>query len=492
MLKPQTVYLLEETHQRSQQLQTLLEFVGERVERIEPAALAEKSDSQAPLCVIAGDCARELIEIAKEHPAIPFISAHEKHSNALSLANVVGEINDNVQYPMLTQLLHYCQQYHRQQPRQGQPKSPRLLRTLVGKSRSINIVRKLITQVADTDASVLILGESGTGKEVVARNIHDISKRRDGPFVPVNCGAIPAELLESELFGHEKGAFTGAISTRKGRFELAQGGTLFLDEIGDMPLNMQVKLLRVLQERCYERVGGNKPIQADVRIVAATHRELEQMIIDGDFREDLYYRLNVFPIEMPALRERQEDVPLILQELVSRFSQQNGAQVRFTDNAMASLSLHRWPGNVRELANLVERMAIIYPDSIVDVSDLPPRYQHIDAPEVQPEYPEELLERQALSEIFATDDDGSEPPQPEPAAISAAVASALADSQSIQDLPPEGVNLKDMLSNLEKDLIRQALEIEDWVVARAAEKLGMRRTTLVEKMRKYQLARDEL
>ena len=193
-----------------------------------------------------------------------------------------------------------------------------LFRSLVGQSHGIKEVRHLIEQVSSTEANVLILGESGTGKEVVARNIHYHSARRNGPFVPINCGAIPPDLLESELFGHEKGAFTGAITSRKGRFELAEGGTLFLDEIGDMPMPMQVKLLRVLQERCFERVGGNTTIRVDVRVIAATHRDLETMINDKSFREDLYYRLNVFPIEMPALRDRKDDIPLLLQELMTR------------------------------------------------------------------------------------------------------------------------------------------------------------------------------
>jgi Response regulator containing CheY-like receiver, AAA-type ATPase, and DNA-binding domains len=202
----------------------------------------------------------------------------------------------------------------------------------------------------------LILGESGTGKEVVARNVHFLSERKDGPFIPVNCGAIPGELLESELFGHEKGAFTGAISARKGRFELAEGGTLFLDEIGDMPLQMQVKLLRVLQERTFERVGGNKPLQCNVRIIAATHRNLETMISEDKFREDLYYRLNVFPIDSPALRQRKDDIPLLLQELNSRIQGDGVEGVRFTEQAIASLMEHEWAGNVRELSNLVERL----------------------------------------------------------------------------------------------------------------------------------------
>ena len=234
---------------------------------------------------------------------------------------------------------------------------------------------------------------------MVARNVHLLSKRSSGPFVPVNCGAIPGDLLESELFGHEKGAFTGAISARKGRFELAQGGTLFLDEIGDMPLQMQVKLLRVLQERSYERVGGTKAIQADVRIIAATHRNLETMIEDGKFREDLFYRLNVFPIENPSLHERADDISLLLNELMRRVHEQSGSIAKFTERAIESLKAHPWPGNIRELANLVERMVIMFPEKVVDVTDLPTKYRHIEVEAFQPEYPEELLEKVAFNEL---------------------------------------------------------------------------------------------
>jgi sigma-54 specific flagellar transcriptional regulator A len=347
---------------------------------------------------------------------------------------------------------------------------------LVGNSGGIKEVRSLIEQVAPSEANVLILGESGTGKEVIARNIHYMSNRQKGPFIPINCGAIPAELLESELFGHEKGAFTGAIGSRKGRFELAEGGTLFLDEIGDMPLQMQVKLLRVLQERIYERVGGTKTINCDVRIVAATHRNLESMITEGDFREDLYYRLNVFPIESPALRERSADIPLLLQELVQRLENNNENIVNFNDEAMRSLMSHGWPGNVRELSNLVERLAILYPKKLVGINELPVKYQYGDTPMPVSTLSEEQQERDVLNDLFITQvDDAAEASQ----------VGVLSTS-----LPSDGVNLKEYLSDLEINLISQALEQQDWVVARAADQLGMRRTTLVEKMRKYEITRQ--
>ena len=334
-------------------------------------------------------------------------------------------------------------------------------------------MRRLIGQVAETDANVLILGESGTGKEVVARAIHELSARSAGPFVPINCGAIPAELLESELFGHEKGAFTGAIAARRGRFELAQGGTLFLDEIGDMPLPMQVKLLRVLQERQFDRVGGGKAVQADVRVIAATHRDLEAMIRTQAFREDLYYRLNVFPIETPPLRDRADDIPLLLQELLNRHAEQHKGIIRLTQRAMESLMQYAWPGNVRELSNLIERLLILYPNQIVDVADLPGRYRLLPC-EPRDERLTEMDERDALAAVFQS------PPELDPG-----IAMPLP-----MQLPQEGVNLKEMLADLEVELIRQALESQDGVVARAADLLSMRRTTLVEKMKKYGMSKD--
>jgi sigma-54 specific flagellar transcriptional regulator A len=336
----------------------------------------------------------------------------------------------------------------------------------VGNSAPMVRVNGLIRQVAPFDSSVLVLGESGTGKEMVARAIHEHSPRRDKPFVAINCGAIPAELLESELFGHEKGAFTGAISARKGRFEMAEGGTLFLDEIGDMSLPMQVKLLRVLQERAYERVGGNKTQRCDVRIIAATHRNLEQSIAEDRFREDLYYRLSVFPLELPSLRERLEDLPTLISEFNLRLARRGLGAVRFSTSAMQSLRAHAWPGNVRELSNLVERMAILFPHGEVRSSDLPAKYRGHAA--------SDDLNGAALLAMMA-----EEPPMAEAAAQHAV--------QSERLLPEEGLDLKDHLADIEVGLIRQALDATGGVVAHAARLLHMQRTTLVEKLRKYGL-----
>ncbi|MAY40962.1 MULTISPECIES: sigma-54 dependent transcriptional regulator [unclassified Neptuniibacter] len=335
---------------------------------------------------------------------------------------------------------------------------------LVGMSQPMQLVRQAMAQVTGRDVNVLITGESGTGKEVVARNLHDFSARANGPFVPINCGAIPADLLESELFGHEKGAFTGAVSSRAGRFELAKGGTLFLDEIGDMPLPMQVKLLRVLQDRKFERIGGVKTLDADIRVIAATHKNLEEMIEAGEFREDLYYRLNVFPIEMPPLRERTEDIPLLLNELVRRLNDLGFESVRLQGSALESLSQHLWPGNVRELANLIERLAILYPNGVVGVSELPSRFQHVAEPN-----PERYVADQSVVQSAPVSFQNVEP--------------------SLDLLPEEGIDLKAHLEMIEKALIEQSLTVNDGVVARAAELLTIRRTTLVEKMRKYGMQR---
>jgi len=386
----------------------------------------------------------------------------ELDQGAFAQSGILGVLEQPYRYPQLLDWLHQCALL-----RERGITEPRALPDMpgfVGQSAPIREIRHLIAQVAPRDISVLITGESGTGKEVVARCLHEHSPRRDGPFVPVNCGAIPSELLESELFGHEKGAFTGAISSRPGRFELANGGTLFLDEIGDMPLPMQVKLLRVLQERQFERVGGSKTLEVDVRIVTATHKNLELMIQDGQFREDLYYRLNVFPIEMPALRDRLEDLPLLINNLSQQLDETGSGRLQFHPAALESLRLHPWPGNVRELANLVERLSIIHPGGVIGVSELPPKFRHIEEPDparyVQPE------------------------PFPE------AIANGPGLQADVEILPVEGLDLKAWLESHEQCLIHQALDATDQVVSKAARLLQIRRTTLVEKMRKYGIERQ--
>ncbi len=366
-------------------------------------------------------------------------------------------LSTRVGYQELLAALHDAEMYTLSgvDPRSG---SGQLFRNLVGVSREIQAVRDLIKQVAGTEATVLISGESGTGKEAVANGIHRLSPRRNHAFVPVNCGAIPSELLESELFGHEKGAFTGAISARQGRFEIAEGGTLFLDEIGDMPMDMQIKLLRVLQERTYERVGSNKTMRADVRIVAATHQNLEQLVAEDKFRMDLFYRLNVFPIQVAPLRERAGDIPLLVESYIRKRELERLGSLRLSDCALASLARYYWPGNVRELFNLLERLSILYPRQVVSWSDLPEKFR-------------------PNQELFG---DAAEPAQSPGQDIFAA-------GQAI--LPPGGIDLRPHLANIETSLLTQALAQSDWVVARAAKLLNLQRTTLVEKIRKMDLRR---
>ncbi|WOL26500.1 sigma-54 dependent transcriptional regulator [Pseudomonas fragi] len=486
MWRETKILLIDDDSVRRRDLAVILNFLGEE-NLTSPSHEWEQAVSALPssrevLCVLvgtvstAGGLSGLLKTLAAWDEFLPIMLLGEVSSLDLpedQRRRVLSSLEMPPSYSKLLDSLHRAQVYREmydQARERGRHREPNLFRSLVGTSRAIQHVRQMMQQVADTDASVLILGESGTGKEVVARNLHYHSKRRDAPFVPVNCGAIPAELLESELFGHEKGAFTGAITSRAGRFELANGGTLFLDEIGDMPLPMQVKLLRVLQERTFERVGSNKTQCADVRIIAATHKNLESMIEVGAFREDLYYRLNVFPIEMAPLRERVEDIPLLMNELISRMEHEKRGSIRFNSAAIMSLCRHAWPGNVRELANLVERMAIMHPYGVIGVVELPKKFRYVDD------------EGEQLVDSLRSD-------MEERVAINNATTDFVASANAM--LPPEGLDLKDYLGGLEQGLIQQALDDANGIVARAAERLRIRRTTLVEKMRKYGMSRRE-
>jgi len=356
------------------------------------------------------------------------------------------------------------------------PVSARMLKQLdqrlVGASNEIRAVRELIVKVAHSDATVLIQGESGTGKEVVAKLVHDVSSRAKEPFIAINCGAIPSELLESELFGHEKGSFTGAVASRKGRFEMAEGGTLFLDEIGDMPFAMQVKLLRVLQERSFERVGGIKSIQCNVRIIAATHQDLESKIENKLFRSDLYYRLSIFPIDLPPLRSRSGDVAVLIESFTDRAKRHGEGSLEIAADAIKHLNAYAWPGNVRELSNLVERLMVLYPNQLVGESELPQRYLASDLTleDSATGRQLDLLEANQISELFA-------PIEP------------LSTDGSVPVLLDAPIDLKTKLADLERDFIIAALDQTDWVTAHAANWLKLQRTTLVEKMRKYDIKR---
>jgi DNA-binding NtrC family response regulator len=313
---------------------------------------------------------------------------------------------------------------------------------LVGTSNAIKNIYDLIEKVADTDGTVLISGASGTGKELIARAIHYSSSRCDRPLVVINCGAIPEELLESELFGHEKGAFTGAYKSRIGRFEMANGGTIFLDEIGEMSPALQVKLLRVLQEKKFERVGGTKTIHVDVRIIAATNKNLTTAINKGKFREDLYYRLNVIPMKVPPLKQRKSDIPLLIDHFLKKF--QKGAEKKITDfspEATDAMLKYDWPGNVRELENVIKRLTILCDDEVVTVDDLPEHIPH---------------KGRAIRVVE-------------------------------EDFLEKGVTLHEAVEDYEKRLILGALERSDWVKTKAAKLLNINRTTLVEKIKKQNL-----
>jgi sigma-54 dependent transcriptional regulator, flagellar regulatory protein len=521
------VIVIEPSISEARALQALLRFLD--LEPVHVHDLAEfrqspHSTAQDCLAVIVGKdtvaaIGTELVAQLRSMPQ-PLPVIYLSNDGLPKIAETSGDLawfqlDLPVKQRRLSAVLHQAQSV-----RSGHPTQPGLHRFRPsGTSRPMRDVHRLIEQVAPFDTNVLILGESGTGKEMVARHVHELSGRAGHPFVPVNCGAIPADLLESELFGHEKGAFTGALSTRMGRFEFAEGGTLFLDEIGDMSLQMQVKLLRVLQERSFERVGSNRTIRCNVRIIAATHRDLEAAIGAGRFREDLYYRLNVFPLQMPPLRERLEDLPVLIEHLVQRQAPVAGRHISLDKEAMNCLARNQWPGNVRELANLLERLAILFPGQTIMSADLPERYRSTGAAgwfgsglriasTASPTLLDELLESGEIGDLYADvvhateEDEGAvhtgavHTGVVHRAAVSAGAMrrgrehAALAVTPELTgfELPRGGMDLKDHLSTIEIGLIRKALVEADGTVAEAARLLGMRRTTLVEKLRKYRLS----
>ncbi len=419
------------------------------------------------------------------------------------------------------------------------------LASIIGSSSAIQSVRSLIGSVARSNSTVLILGESGTGKELVARALHDLSERSGGRFVPINCAAIPKELIESELFGHRKGAFTGALSDRIGRFELAHGGTLFLDEIGDLALDMQVKLLRVLQERSIDPIGSSRPVPIDVRIVAATHRDIEGEIASGHFRQDLFYRLNVLPIEMPPLRDRLDDIAELARQFAERHAMPGKTPVALEPDLLHVLRCYDWPGNVRELSNLMDRFSVLYPGqkltlravplamlprglrpyaeqmmrlaetaddtapaAVVTTAEVPSSREtslYADPDLAGTESDERWLDYAGIDTTVDTDQAleartgptlRSEPPSKDtlPGDPSLEIP---AEPQSVEqivmmvsdpeDLPEAGVHLKQHLADIERTLIRQALVRADGNISQTARLLRLQRTTLIEKINKYDL-----
>ena len=321
-----------------------------------------------------------------------------------------------------------------------------IFRDIVGESASMKEIFDVIERVADSDTSIIINGETGTGKGMIAKAIHQRSYRRKGPFIQINCGAISEGLLESELFGHVKGAFTGALADKPGKFEQARGGTVFLDEIGDMSPDLQVKVLRVLEENEFERVGGLQTIKTDARIIAATHRDLEEEVQKGNFREDLFYRLYVIPIALAPLKERKSDIPLLIAHFLGNLSRAKSRQsIEMTPETLAYLLEHSWPGNVRELRNLIERLVVLNESGTILPEDLPKNIRGVNRPALPPQF-----------EIYA-----------------------------------DGVDFNTAVTEYEKELILQALEKTNWVKNRAAELLQIKRTTLVEKIKRYGIDKEK-
>jgi sigma-54 specific flagellar transcriptional regulator A len=418
---------------------------------------------------------------------------------------------------------------------------PRNHPLIIGDSQATLFLRDLIKTLSASASTALITGESGTGKELVAQSLHMQSPRAGGPFVPINCGAIPRDLIESELFGHRKGSFTGAVSDRLGRFELAHGGTLFLDEIGDLPMDMQVKLLRVLQERCILPVGASKEVPLDVRVVAATHKKLEAEVEAGRFREDLYYRINVLPVTTTPLRERPSDVAALLHFYADKHALPHIRAVRFSPEMMQLMQAYSWPGNVRELSNLVDRFSTLYPAQVLHVQTVPACMMPLGMAALQAEwlaqhgmtapatFQPSMEDSVAVSQVVPAVDDallfglppgsdssGTSPFESEddpmshllsspsgsfsmpvkvfsPAPMSASndeineVEQAILLAQGIQTLPPEGMSLKQHLVEVERSLIEQALARTQGNVSQTAKLLQLQRTTLIEKINKYEL-----
>jgi sigma-54 specific flagellar transcriptional regulator A len=361
-------------------------------------------------------------------------------------------------------------------------------------SRLMRDVYQLVERVAPLGSTVYIQGPSGSGKEIIARSIHLLSGRNGGPFVPVNCGAIPRDLLESELFGYEKGAFTGAAKERQGLMEVANGGTLFLDEIGDMPLDMQVKLLRLLEERTFTRVGGSKPIKVNVRFVCATHRDLTQMIRDEKFREDLFYRINVFPIFLPPLKDRADDIPRLIALIKERFEIQGfPPSPRLTPCGIEALQAFPWPGNIRELRNVLERAGALYPDQQINgqlINNLLRPFGAIDRHVEEEAIWSAVAE---LSEPISFEDLSPDVSDEIKNAVSSNGEQSSSEIYNVRQIlnGSDVFNLKDYIAQLEIEFIKTALKDTDGSVSAAARMLGFQRTTLIEKMKKFSILRND-
>jgi DNA-binding NtrC family response regulator len=444
----------EELYRRS--LERILMRVGHRVTQARDAAEAIAIVSAEPVDLVLADIrmpginglelVRQVHEIKPDLPCIVItgFGSPENSVEALRagaywyLEKPFDQGNLDVIRRLVDQAIEHSRLKAENRILHSQLRSKYRFENIVGTSGSLRGVLDVVAKVADTESTILITGESGTGKELIARAIHYNSRRADRRLVTVNCGAIPEELLESELFGHVRGAFTNAVSSREGRFTLANGGTIFLDEIGDMSPNLQVKLLRVLQDRSFEPVGSSKTQTVDVRVIAATNQNLSNAIRQGRFREDLYYRLNVIPIEVPPLRERREDIPLLTQYFLDMMNQERGVKIdSIAEPALARLCDYAWPGNVRELENLIERLTILRGEGEIRLQDLPEGFHSSDALELR-----------------------------------------------VPQVSSAGISYRDVVDRFEADLILQALEQTHWNKNKAAQLLGLNRTTLIEKIKK--------
>ena len=427
---------------------------SEALERVDETIDVVVTDLRMPRI----DGMEVLRRMAERHPAIPviMITAHGTVDNAVE-ALKVGAF-DYIQKPYDKELIRLTLEKaikqaaaNRETPRslRGETASGRF--GLIGESTEMTAIYDAIEKVADTRSTVLITGESGTGKELVAKALHEQSGRSDRPFIKINCAAIPKNLMESEMFGYEKGAFTGAHTSKPGRFELADGGTLFLDEIGEIPVEMQVKLLRAIQESEFERVGGIKTLKVDVRLITATNRDLEREVKDGNFREDLYYRLNVVPLKLPPLRERRGDIPLLVHHIIQKFNEEHNKGIeRISDEALKKLSERNWPGNIRELENVLERTILFCSGSVIEVDSLPAE---------QP----------------------SDNPRTESVSEGSSVAEPLTGDTSLKDI------VRAKTSEVERELITQALDETGGNVTQAAKLLKISRKSLQMKMKEFGL-----
>lgn len=475
--------LIDDLPQRRHDLAVILNFLGESYYACSsqelPRLFARTSQPTALTCLLVGnidgrlDIIRFLRHISKQLPRLPpvlLIGQQDTSEWPDALRRrVLTALDMPPSYNALLDALHRAQVYQEMfddERERGVQRELDLFRVLVGHSRPIQQVRQKLQQLEQSDVGVLLVGEFGTGKEVVARNLHYISPRREQPFVPLDCRFVDAELLGAELFGYEVGAFPGAVSQRQGRLEMANGGTLFLYEIALLPMDIQGRLLRTLQEGCLTRLGGMESVPINVRIIAATQKDLEVLMADDHFLAPLYYQLAQFILELPPLRERIEDIPLLINELVTRLEHERRGAIRLSSAALMSLCRHDWRGNVRELASLIERLTIMYPHGVIGVDKLPRKFQHL---------------------ICAGAEEGA---QEAPVNIQPNLSAGEGEMPIL--LPVGGIDLKEYLSQLELSLIHQALDDAGGVVARAADRLRVRRTTLVEKMRKYGITRSDV